>query len=105
MSKVKAELIDLGGKYYGTEIALSYGQPGNVEYDTGGMSVWFGGNHKPSKREVAGYVWRNNRWEQWDTFTNEWYPYEVNDSHYETQTSLEIAEVIVAAINNHKEWS
>lgn len=78
MEKFKIVPLD-GTKYYGTEI----------KGPTGSIEIW-GVNclHKPSKRELS--LWTGD--DQSDIMC---------DSHYEDAGDLEVAEVVVKALNNH----
>lgn len=81
---VRAELLPLKGKYYGSEIAL-YDAEGD---HTDTIQVWvFGNDYTPSERELEG----------WDE--EEYGPYEVCDSHFESRLGYEICQRIVKAIN------
>lgn len=77
-----AEIEPLSGKYYGSHIALK-GPDGATDL----IEVWVMGDYKPSEREL----------EAWDE--DEYGPYEINDSHYETQFGYEVCKLIVGAIN------
>ena len=106
---MKAELVPFTGKkYYGTEVRITDEEwTGNSDYD-GYMSIWVMGNYVPSRRELEGYEKRDDKWVRWEpeethagiTYPGEWIEYEISDSHYETETSLKIAELLVEAINN-----
>lgn len=107
---MRAELQPLTGrKYYGTEVSITDDDWGNFHgrsYD-GFVSIWVMGNYEPSRRELEGYEKRDGKWMRWEPeeeykgriYPGEWVEYEISDSHYETETSLEIAELLVEAIN------
>lgn len=78
-----AKLEPLGGKYYGSHITLQ----GPDEHDRDLIEVWVSGDHDPSERELEG----------WDE--DEYGPYEICDSHYETAFGYEVCKIIVDAIN------
>lgn len=80
---MKAKLIPLEGKYYGTRIAVT-----TEDGCESTIYVWHMGNHKPSAREL--HYWR----EVGDC------PHETCNSHFESESSLEIAERIVKALND-----
>lgn len=69
-----------GRKYYGTEIV--------DENDVCVIEIW-GVNslRKPSTRELA--IWNSEE------------PYEICDQHYEDEGDLEVANVIVKALNEY----
>ena len=79
---MKAKLLSLDGKYYGTKIAVSYDGCESL------IEVWHMGNYKPSARELR----------DWNEVNDG--PYETCDSHFESESSLEIAERIVKALND-----
>ena len=75
---MKAKLLPLKGKYYGTKIAVEHqGKESEI-------SVWHMGNYKPSARELE----RRSE------------GFEYCDSHFESEASLEIAKRIFAALND-----
>jgi len=82
---MKAELKPLDGKYYGTEVAITRDGDDNRDFGEGLIQIWVVGNYEPSRREL----------DDWDTDELEL----LSDSHYETETSLEIAELLVKAVN------
>jgi len=76
---MKAELLPLSGKYYGTEIKITddYGYEYKIE-------LWNSGNDTPSVRELDG-----------DSIEN----YVVYDNHFENKNTYELACKIVNLIN------
>lgn len=81
--RLKAELLPLEGKYYGSRIALR-SDDGRVDDQ---VVIWIMGDYTPSERELEG----------WDE--EEHGPYEVSDSHFESALGYAICLQIVAAIN------
>lgn len=79
----RAEIAPLSGKYYGSRINLI-----GPDDEKDLIEVWLSGDHKPSEREL----------EAWDE--DEYGPYEICDSHYETQFGYEVCKLIVGAIND-----
>jgi hypothetical protein len=84
---MKAELKPLDGKYYGTEVSIT--SDDNKGFGEGLIQIWVMGNWEPSRRELEGYP---------DEYGDE---FEICDSHYETETGLKIAELLVEAINDN----
>ena len=82
-SNLKAELLPLEGKYYGSRIALR-SDDGQVDDQ---IEIWIMGDYTPSERELEG----------WDE--EEYGPYEVCDTHFESALGYEVCKFIVAAIN------
>lgn len=89
MAQIEAEIIPLGGKYYGTDIRLET-DDGREAY----ITVWVNkvSDYKPSERELEG----------WDEERDG--PYEICDDHYETKTGFEISKCIVEAINKRSDF-
>lgn len=96
---MKARLLPLEGKYYGTRVQIELG-PRNVAE----ISVWHS-DGKPSERECATWGCTQADWVNDRLIDGGWGGKEPArrvfpcDSHYESQTSFEIAEKIVNAIN------
>jgi len=103
---VKAEILPLKGKYYGTEIVITddYG----FRYC---ITLWNDGNFEPSDRELAGICtieqWRNNEFlpNELDPWTGKKGVYakdaiEICDSHFESRNTYELACKLVDLINN-----
>jgi len=84
---MKALLEPLDGKYYGTEVSIVHTDEDPNEFQGGTIQIWVMGNHEPSRRELEGYP---------DEYGFE---FEICDTHYETETGLEIAELLVEAVN------
>jgi hypothetical protein len=84
---MKAELKPLDGKYYGTEVSITKDGDDPGDFGEGLIQIWVMGNWEPSKRELEGYP---------DEYGDD---FEICDSHYETETGLEIAELLVEAVN------
>lgn len=92
---MKAELKPLVGKYYGTEVEIS---STDKAFGGGHVTIWVAGNYEPSEREIVG-LQEHHELEGYDPPTQEDFDEIACDSHYETQTSYEIACKLVAAIN------
>lgn len=89
---MKAKILPLKGKYYGTEIIIEH--DGDKEYY---IKLWGGDdrdeyNYKPSEREVA--CAREYAEDDEDVFEY------IDFSHMESVTTYRIAKLIVDAINN-----
>ena len=81
--KLRAELLPLTGKYYGSRIALK-NEDGRIDDQ---IVIWIMGDCTPSERELAGHD------------EAEYGPYEVCDSHFESTLGYEVCKLIVEAIN------
>lgn len=73
--KYSATLLPLEGKYYGTEVEVMVGERKTL------VTFWYG-EGSPSERELA------------------LCDGEVDGGHYETEHSLTLAKLFVAAVNN-----
>jgi hypothetical protein len=81
---LRAEIEPLDGrKYYGSSVALKDASGETKD----AVVVWVMGDYTPSEREL----------EAWDE--EEYGPYEVCDSHFESALGYEICQAIVKAIN------
>jgi hypothetical protein len=101
---MKAELQPLEDKYYGTEIRID--DADDNEFSEGLIQIWVMGNYKPSRRGLENL--RRNWIEEtgMEPTDEEWHDEKASyfcDSHYETETSLHIAELLVKAINEEEE--
>lgn len=90
---MRAVLKPLEGKYYGTEVEIRGTHKDPVDFNNGFIQIWVMGNYEPSERELE--HWRNSEWGGDE-------PYEISDSHYETETSYEIAKKLVEAVNGRQ---
>lgn len=103
---MKAELLPLEGKYYGTKILITDHQGHEHE-----ISVWDDYEFIPSERELDQCTleeWKNNTWLPNATHPNE--PgkkgfharetYEIYDTHFESQQTYELALEIVKRLND-----
>jgi len=98
---MKAELLPLKGKYYGTRIDITDG-----ETRIGPIDLWFS-DYTPSDRELEVYgvtreQWDNNSVEIDDGWGGKCKVRDADlfpDSHHETVKTLEVARIIVDAIN------
>ena len=102
---MKASLLPLEGKYYGTVIYVS-----SAGHETT-FEVWDSADYQPSDRELARagvtrQQYDDNAILSYEDFGGEVYPVsarercEVCDSHFESQWTYELAKKIVAAIND-----
>lgn len=104
---MKAKILPLDGKYYGTKIEVTDGKHNHH------FKLWNNASFEPSDRELDGECtieqWRSN-----EKITNEdcddsWYPdgiplqemFDVGDGHFESRETYATAVKIVAAINSH----
>jgi len=99
---MKAELVELEGKYYGTEVVIMDDDP---NFQNGMIQIWVMGNWKASSRELESL--RDNITDELERepTDKEWEDEQADyfcDSHYETETSLEIATKLVEAINDER---
>ena len=93
---MKAALLPLGGKYYGTRIDITDGAA-----KIGSIDLWFS-DYTPSDRELEVYEWDNNSVEVDDGWGGKCKIRDADlfpDSHHETVKTLEVARIIVDAIN------
>jgi hypothetical protein len=90
---MKAKLAPLKGKYYGTVIEVDTDEDGSFRHS---VSVWIDDNSGPSRRE---YDFERDG--KYYTVDMEYgiYEYEICDSHYETKTSLRVANILIHGIN------
>lgn len=108
---MKAKLLPLDGKYYGTEIKVSDGVHTRI------LNVWIDPTvSEPSDRELEGICtieqWRANemldtsetviwRAEEWPDGIPAKEACEICDQHYESREGLAFAQKIVDAINRY----
>jgi hypothetical protein len=108
--EMKAKILPLKGKYYGTEIEVT-DLPLNSPYHlpSCNFKVWHSGDYLSSDRELGS---RDLTREEYNNNSlvecnNELIPakemLEICDSHFESQFTYELAQLIVNAINNHNE--
>lgn len=101
---MKAELLPLDGKYYGTRIDITDGAA-----KIGSINLWFS-DYAPSGRELEVYgvtreQWDNNSVEVDDGWGGKCKIRDADlfpNSHHETVKTLEVARIIVDAINGGK---
>lgn len=100
MPKLKAELMPIDGKYYGSVINLAV--EGDELRRTASIEVWVNGvsNYTPSEREydVKGEDGKFYVRSEYDD-DPEFYEYEISDDHFESQTALDICNAIVKALD------
>lgn len=104
---MKAEIAPLEGKYYGTEIRIiGLPFPCTNYNGTCAFTIWYSANYQPSDRELdkAGITredYNNNS--LIECGDGETLParafLEICDSHFESQFTYELAQLIVHAIN------
>lgn len=92
---MKAEIEDLGKKYYGTTVTIH--SDGGIEQ--GCFQVWVMGDYEPSDREM---VLARESLEMPEAAKEELKTEWLCDSHYETNLSYNIAKYIVDGINEGK---
>ena len=98
---MKAQLLPLNGKYYGTIIRITHD-----DGETDEIKVWLSGRI-PSDREFDNYCTR----EQWESnqmiMCSDNYEMEAKeyigpwDCHFENEESLKVSKTIVEAINEN----
>jgi len=98
---MKARILDLTGKYYGTEVEVIT-DSGRSAY----LKVWVNCG-KPSDREIASWGYTREDWDANIEIDNGWGGKEkiqdadyLSDSHYECEESLMIAQKIVEALSD-----
>ncbi len=94
MPKIKAEIMPIDSKYYGTKIQLT-SQNGVKAY----VIVWINSissNYFPSERE---YDFIGQDGKAYILEDGEAWEYEICDDHMETQAAYDICKKIVEAIN------
>lgn len=98
---MKAILLPLSGKYYGTEIRI-LDDDGEPITD---INIWLNGGD-PSKRELKSWGYTEQQWEQNELVDNGYDGKSyirsmglIGDSHYETKKSYEYALRIVEKLN------
>jgi hypothetical protein len=106
---MKARILPLEGKYYGTEIEIDIEKsfPENIVV----FKLWNCGNYEPSDRELQEHNITRREWDAdklmlpredgWGGKTDK--PrdvYEICDSHFESQDTYELAQIICNAINS-----
>lgn len=100
---IKARLLDLEGKYYGTKIEISILGYKYV------ITLWNNTNdHNPSDRELAKNGYTRKQWEMNSLVKDGWggkIPIRevdiVCDSHYECRRTYELAKYIVGALRRN----
>jgi len=89
---MKAEIKDLGKKYYGTEVEIL--SEGGISQ--GLLSIWVMGDYQPSEREVK--LARESLempTEPEKEVLEDW----LGDSHYETKLSYALAKYLADGVN------
>ena len=97
--KLKAEIIPLMGKYYGTVIKI---QKEDAVWD---IRLWNNSNPEPSERQLLDIGYTKEDWENNSLIPDGWGD-EVeirkanlfSDNHYESQQTFDIAQIIVKGI-------
>lgn len=101
---MKAEILPLDGKYYGTEIKVSDGE---YEYH---FKLWNNASFEPSDRELGDKCtieqWRENEElpieDGWGSDTCPAQDYvDVGDGHFESRETYKLAQIITEAINSY----
>lgn len=98
---MKAELMPLEGKYYGTIVKVTLDDGETTE-----IKIWHSGDYTPSEREcqcagISREQWLKNEMidEGSDGLVEAREILEICDSHFESQVSYWLAERIVKGIN------
>lgn len=104
MQALKAVVMPLDGKYYGTRVAVSRGEERLYV-----LTLWNSSSGEPSERELEGVCtiqqWRDNTrisaldWNGNDAMVPVRELYELDDSHYEDRATYQDALDIVERIN------
>ena len=96
---MKAEILPLSGKYYGTEIKVSDGQHEHH------FKLWSNASFEPSDRELGDICtieqWRRD--EEIDNGGEVWTAkdfIDVGDGHFESRETYKLAQIITEAINS-----
>lgn len=101
---MKAKLIPLNGKYYGTKIEIDFDDKGQIET----LLVWETSNYNPSIRQLYKMGYTKKQWDN-NEFVKDGYggliPIRelgiINDNHFENELSYERSLKIVNLINGH----
>jgi hypothetical protein len=100
---MKAKLLPLKGKYYGTEIELY--ELGGTNRDTAEFSIWIASG-EPSIRELTEWGVSQKEWDANGIVDDGWggtAPVKsvghLCDSHYECALTYRVAKIVVDAIN------
>ena len=80
---MKAKILPLEGKYYGTIVEITYK---GYKYQ---IELWGDADFEPSERELA-------KWGGKDDF-------EICDSHFESKITYELAKLLVNLINQQRD--
>lgn len=82
---MKAEILPLEGKYYGTKIIIIDGKENTL------IEIWHSDGHDPSKRQLEQDGYNNvEKWKNDDCGC---------DSHYESDWTYKLANIIIEAVN------
>jgi len=99
---MKAKLMPLKGKYYGTEIEIHFEDGEDKEV----FKLWNTGNFEPSIRELEAYGYTQEQWNNNEEVDNGWGGktkiQEMDltcDSHFESKLTYERALKIIDKIN------
>lgn len=99
---MKAKILPLNGKYYGTRIVIT--DDNEHEYE---ITLWNCAEHEPSDRELDGVCtieeWRRNKpiYSEQDGMAYMARDIvEVCDSHFESRATYALAQKLVGLINN-----
>lgn len=101
---MKAELLPLNGKYYGTKIKVFFDDGGTTT-----LELWYT-DGEPSTREIESWGHTQKEWDE-NALVDNWgcgkerikeMDYRC-DSHYESKTTYDLAQLIVSAINERGE--
>ena len=93
---MKAKLVDLRGKYYGTEVDILDDEGDSMGHVVIWLTPHSKNDYQPSRREIESYM--GDEWGN-PTFEEAKADYEVCDNHYECQLAFNVATKLVEAIN------
>lgn len=109
---MKAKILPLKGKYYGTEIVVKF-EPNELgerawSYETT-FKLWLS-DGEPSVRELESWNITQEQWDNNELVDSEWdgkiHVRDMDilcDSHYESKATYRLAKLIVNAVNNAEE--
>ena len=99
---MKAKMLPLSGKYYGTRIEIRYGLSTQV------ITLWDNGNFKPSIRQIERLGYTKEQYDNNELVDDGWSgkctvkeAMGICDSHFESETTYEFARQIVKKLNSY----
>lgn len=107
---MKAKLLPLEGKYYGStiEIDMERNYPDNILH----IEVWYNGNYEPSERELAKYDVSQEEWDLdklreprdyglYGIIKSAKELLDICDSHFESKETYELCNKIIHFLNTN----